>query len=188
MLWAAAVENVVFTRALGSGQLMIETGKPRGMLMLSALLTAMMTVSALLCAPATALADMIFDNSYIGRPVVMTVIIAAVYALVCLLLWFVSPRTYRRIASRLSFAAFNSALLGCALIMQNRGYDLVERLGYALGGAIGFIVAIIIVREGERRIAVSRVPKAFRGYPATLIYLGLVSLAVFSLLGHKLPA
>ena len=188
MLWAAAVENVIFTRALGSGQLIIETDRPRGMITLSALLTAMMTVSALLCTPVKALSDLIFQNTYIGRPVTMAAVISLVYALVCLLFRFVSPRTYRRIASRLAFAAFNGALLGCVIIMQDRGYDIVEQLGYALGGAIGFILAIIIVREGERRIAISRVPKAFRGYPATLIYLGLVSLAVFSLLGHKLPA
>ncbi len=187
MLWAATVENAVFTRALGSSQLLIETGKPRGMFGLSAMLTFMMTVSALLCTPVTALADLIFTNAYIGRPVAMTVAIAAVYALICLLLWFVSPRTYRRVASRLAFASFNGALLGCVLIMQDRGYDLVEQLGYAIGGAAGFILAIVIVREGERRIAISRVPKVFRGYPATLIYIGLVSLAVFSLLGHKLP-
>ncbi len=188
MLWAATVENIVFTRGIGSGQLLIETEKPRGLLAFSLLLTGMMTVSALLCTPVTALADRIFpDNTYIGRPVTMIAAVAVVYALICTLLWFISRRSYRRLASRLAFAAFNGALLGCVLIMQNRGYDLIRQLGYALGGAVGFILAVIIVREGERRIAISRVPKAFKGFPAMLIYLGLVSLAVFSLLGHQLP-
>jgi len=188
MLWAATVENIVFTRGIGSGQLLIETEKPRGLLAFSLLLTGMMTVSALLCTPVTALADRIFpDNTYIGRPVTMIAAVAVVYALICTLLWFVSRRSYRRLASRLAFAAFNGALLGCVLIIQNRGYDLIRQLGYALGGAVGFILAVIIVREGERRIAISRVPKAFKGFPAMLIYLGLVSLAVFSLLGHQLP-
>ncbi|MBE6883241.1 MAG: hypothetical protein E7487_01400 [Ruminococcaceae bacterium] len=188
LLWAATVENIVFTRALGSGQLLIETASPRNLFGVSMLLTVMMVISSLLCSPLTTLADLLFQNAYLGRPFVMVVAIALLYALLSFLLNLISPRTYRLIASRLSFACFNGALLGCVIIMQNRDYNLLQQLGYGIGGALGFIFATIIVREGERRIATSRVPKAFKGYPATLIYIGLVSLAVFSLLGHQLPA
>ncbi|MBQ2755183.1 MAG: hypothetical protein IJF27_00745 [Oscillospiraceae bacterium] len=188
MLWAATVENIIFTRALGSGQLFIESSNSRSIFSVSILLTVMMTVASLLCTPLTALSDLIFENTYLGRPFVMVVAITLIYTVIALFLNLVSPHTYNIIASRLSFACFNGALLGCVLIMQNRGLSFVQQLGFGLGGAFGFILAIIIVREGERRIAISRVPKIFKGYPALLIYLGLVSLAVFSLLGHQLPA
>ena len=48
-------------------------------------------------------------------------------------------------------------------------------------------LAVIIVGYGLTRLEYCRVPKIFRGVPIALIYLGLLSLAFYGLIGHQLP-
>ena len=40
----------------------------------------------------------------------------------------------------------------------------------------------------RQKISLTRIPKVFRGLPITFIYLGIISLALFGLLGNQLPA
>ena len=53
--------------------------------------------------------------------------------------------------------------------------------------SLGFGLAVIIVGYGLTRLEYCRVPKIFRGVPIALIYLGLLSLAFYGLVGHQLP-
>jgi len=65
--------------------------------------------------------------------------------------------------------------------------SLASWLGYAFGTGIAFFLASILVFEGTRKLKGSHIPEAFRGLPATLIYIGILSLAFYGLIGHKLP-
>ncbi len=68
------------------------------------------------------------------------------------------------------------------------GYTtLVQTLGFCIGSGIGYTAALILVNEGRRRLSLSDVPKAFKGLPATLLYVGIFSLAIYGLTGHSLP-
>jgi len=187
MLWAATVENIVFSRAFGSGRVLSETGKPHGMRLFSAMLIFMMVVSALICDPMNTLAKRYYPSSQIGGAVLITLSLTLIYAFFSLLLWILSPRTYRLVACRWAVASFNSALLGCAMVISGKNYTVLQDVAYAVGGAVGFLLAMKIVQEGKRRLAISRIPRIFRGFPATFIYIGLVSLAFYGLLGHQLP-
>ena len=48
--------------------------------------------------------------------------------------------------------------------------------------------ALLLLWSVRQRLALTRVPKAFRGLPITLLSLGIISLALFGLLGNQLPA
>ena len=41
-----------------------------------------------------------------------------------------------------------------------------------------------IVREGRRRLRSKDVPAIFQGLPSSLIYVGILSLAIYGLVGH----
>ena len=49
---------------------------------------------------------------------------------------------------------------------------------------VGYLVAVFIVDEGRRRLRSKDVPSIFQGLPASLIYIGILSLAIYGLLGH----
>ena len=87
----------------------------------------------------------------------------------------------------LGAAVFNCATLGSLLIPSSERLDLIGTIGYGIGMSLGFGFAVIMVSYGLTRLEYCRVPKIFRGIPIALIYLGLLSLAFYGLVGHQLP-
>ena len=53
------------------------------------------------------------------------------------------------------------------------------RAGFEAG--IGFILAAVILTAAYRKLNSAKVPSSFRGFPAMLIYLGIISMAVYAL-------
>ena len=55
---------------------------------------------------------------------------------------------------------------------------------YVRGGleaGAGFVIASLMLTVAYRKLNSSKVPASFRGFPAMLIYLGIISMAVYSL-------
>ena len=44
---------------------------------------------------------------------------------------------------------------------------------------------VFIVREGRRRLRSKAVPAIFQGLPSSMIYIGVLSLAIYALVGHS---
>ena len=63
----------------------------------------------------------------------------------------------------------------------------MKTCGFAFGSGAGYTLALLLISEGRKRIALSDVPRAFRGLPVALIYIGILSLAIYGLIGHQLP-
>ena len=56
--------------------------------------------------------------------------------------------------------------------------------GTSFSGRVGYVLAVILVNEGQRKIQNRNLPAAFRGLPITLIYIGILALAVYGFTGH----
>ena len=57
-------------------------------------------------------------------------------------------------------------------------------VNFVLSGAeagTGFILAAFILTAAYRKLNSAKVPASFRGFPAMLVYLGLISMAVYAL-------
>ena len=72
------------------------------------------------------------------------------------------------------------------LFMQVK--DALPFYGYCLGAGVGFTAALLILWSVRSRLSLTRIPKIFRGFPITFLCLGILSLALFGLLGNQLPA
>ncbi|MEG1800933.1 MAG: NADH:ubiquinone oxidoreductase, subunit RnfA, partial [Oscillospiraceae bacterium] len=57
---------------------------------------------------------------------------------------------------------------------------------FGLGSSIGYFFAMVLISEGDRKIAHSKVPTSFQGLPITLIYISILALAVYGLTGHMI--
>ena len=97
------------------------------------------------------------------------------------------PKTYEKIRSVLPVATFNCAVLGSILLTVRQGMDLGHSIVFGIGSGIGFTIAMLLVREIEDRLKAANVPKAFRGLPVTILFVGILSLALYGLVGHQLP-
>ncbi len=89
----------------------------------------------------------------------------------------------------LSHAAFGCAAFGSILIALSSTYryGLGTALLFVAGSSLGYTLVLWLIREGKARLAFCDVPRPFRGAPILLLYIGLLSLAAYGLIGHQLP-
>ena len=186
-LTALAVENVVFARALGIGKSALFLKSPRMGILYGVLLTWVATVSSVLTAGCNVL---LTDTQYIAftRAPLFFLCVSLVYALTY---WGTKkwmPALHRLIRPALPISTFNSALFGALYTTANQGYSFFQGVGYALGAGIGYTLALLVIYYARKRLAISPVPRSFRGLPILLLYIGLLSLAIYGLIGHGLPS
>ncbi len=186
MLTAVFVENIIFTRAFGTSRLIYLLQKPKRLLNNTVLLMAVITLAGAIGYPLRGFAYS-NEHSYALVPMLYIGCIAIVYIAVYFFTKMLMPNFLDGVEKDLGPAAFNCAVLGSLLIPSSQRYDFVSTIGYGLGMSLGFGLAAIIIGFGIKRLEFCHVPKAFRGLPILLIYLGLLSLAFYGLAGHQLP-
>ena len=56
---------------------------------------------------------------------------------------------------------------------------------FGLGSGLGYVLAVLLVTEARHRLRSKAIPKAFRGLPITLVYIGVLALAIYGFTGHS---
>ena len=121
---------------------------------------------------------LITDNVYI----VYTAIIATaavLYVIMLIILHILDVK--KSTLNLLLLSAFNSAVLVIPFAAQNSGF--LGAIFLAIGGAVGYSLALFLVSEGLKRLNYSDMPKAFRGIPAVIIFIGILAMAFASFSG-----
>ena len=117
------------------------------------------------------------------RVLVMCSAVAFFIVLLLVVLLFRSSGA-KDIVAVLPMATFNTCILGTLLIGTTRHFDLLQTMGFALGSGVGYVLAVLVVREGARKLDNEDVPATFRGLPVTLLYIGILALAIYGFTGH----
>ena len=110
-------------------------------------------------------------------------IIAALVQFVEMVIKKLAPALYKSLGVFLPLITTNCAVLGVALINVKRNYGLLESSFHALGGGLGFLLALVIMSGIRERLAISEVPVAMRGAPIAFITAGLLATAFMGLSG-----
>lgn len=93
------------------------------------------------------------------------------------------PALYSALGIYLPLITTNCAVLGVALLNMNSGYNLLESVLSGVFGALGFLLAIVLMAGVRERLESSDIPKAFKGFPISLIIAGLMSVAFLGFSG-----
>lgn len=186
-LLAIFAQNAVFTRALGVSRMVQLVGDDRTS---SALFGMMLCITQVLVAPAAFFAGRWFiaplDNRAQLRPLVYIASIALVCLAEHLVLWLLRSLPRRSQLLRIvPLAALNSGVLGTVLVERTQTFTLGESLGFGLGSGLGYVLAVLLVTEARHRLRSKAIPKAFRGLPITLVYIGVLALAIYGFTGHS---
>lgn len=87
------------------------------------------------------------------------------------------PALYGALGIFLPLITTNCAVLGSALEHVKQGYDFGETVIYCAFAGLGFTLAITVFAGVREKMTLSAPPRAFRGFPITLIAAGLLAMA-----------
>lgn len=118
--------------------------------------------------------------------IVFISVIAAMVQLTEMAVEKFSPALYGTLGIFLPLIAVNCSVLGAALFMVGRPYNLAEATTYGFTSGIGWMLAIVALAGVREKMKYSNVPAPLRGLGITFILVGLMSLGFLSFLGFAL--
>lgn len=110
-------------------------------------------------------------------------VIAALVQMVEILLKKVSPALYQALGIFLPLITTNCAVLGVAILVIQKDFNLLESVVYAFSTALGFALALTVFAGIREQMALANIPKGMRGMAIVLITAGLLSLAFMGFSG-----
>ncbi|HOY10007.1 MAG TPA: electron transport complex subunit RsxA [Candidatus Omnitrophota bacterium] len=130
-------------------------------------------------------------NTYILNPlhigylqtVAYILVIAALVQMVEIILKKVSRPLYQALGVFLPLITTNCTVLGVAILVIQKEYNLLESVVFAMANAIGFSMALILFSSIREQLDLADVPEGMRGTPITLVIAGLLSLAFMGFAG-----
>ena len=120
------------------------------------------------------------------QTIVFILVIAALVQMVEIVLKKVSPSLYQALGIFLPLITTNCAVLSSALLIVQEKYDPIQAICFGFASALGFTLAIVVFAGLRRRMELADPPKAFKGFPLTLIAAGLLAMAFSCFSGMQL--
>ncbi len=185
-LAAITLQNIVFSRAIGVSELMSLIDDTTSTFIFGTLLTSVNIISGILYYFFYTEVVSKNDFSIYLRPISMVACtFIAFIAVYIIAVKFAAYENINKCVQAMPLATFNCTVIGTLLLTTSRQFTLIGTIGFNLGSSIGYILAVILVTEGRRKIKLSEVPAAFRGLPVMLLYIAGLALAVYGLTGYS---
>jgi Na+-translocating ferredoxin:NAD+ oxidoreductase subunit A len=110
-------------------------------------------------------------------------IIAFLVQMVEIILKKISPPLYQALGIYLPLITTNCAVLGVALLVHTKEYNLLESVVFGTSIAIGFGFAITLFAGIREHSELMGIPKGMKGVPIALVTAGILSLAFMGFSG-----
>ena len=183
-LIALLAANLILTQALGTSTLFIAAGSRKNLIGTACTITLFTTAGS----AAAYFTDRNLPEKYADYTLLIyTLSVGILYVLLLSALYFLKRDKFAEARKYIHISAFNCAVMGTLFTVSRRASedDLPMKLGSYIGAGfeagIGFIIAAVILTAAYRKLNSVKVPSSFRGFPAMLIYLGIISMAVYAL-------
>jgi electron transport complex protein RnfA len=93
------------------------------------------------------------------------------------------PALYSALGIYLPLITTNCAVLGVALLNIQSSYGLIESVLSGVFGALGFLLAIVMMAGIRERLETSDIPKSFQGFSISLVIAGMMAVAFMGFKG-----
>lgn len=110
-------------------------------------------------------------------------VIAALVQMVEIILKKISPSLYQALGIFLPLITTNCAVLGVAILVIQKDFDLLKSVVYAFSTALGFALALVVFAGIREQLSMVNIPKGMRGMSIVLVTAGLLSLAFMGFSG-----
>ncbi len=179
---AIFVNNVVLAQFLGVCPFLGVSNKVSTSMGMGAAVVFVMTIAALVAYLLQYYVLVPLEIEYM-QTIVFILVIAALVQMVEIVLKKVSPALYQALGIFLPLITTNCAVLGVALLLVAKQYNLLQSVTYAFSTAVGFALALVIFAGIRERLELDDVPKALRGTPIALITAGILAMAFMGFSG-----
>lgn len=127
----------------------------------------------------------VLDPNGLGylQTIAFILVIASLVQMVEIILKKVSPALYQALGVFLPLITTNCAVLGVAILVIQKDFDLAMGVWYALSTALGFGLALVIFAGIREQLEMIPVPKGMRGMSIALITAGLLAMAFMGFSG-----
>lgn len=182
IIGAIFVNNVVLAQFLGICPFLGVSGKVNTSLGMGAAVVFVMAISSIVVYLLQYYVLVPLGIEYM-QTIVFILLIAALVQMVEIILKKISPALYQALGIFLPLITTNCAVLGIAILLVQKEYNLLQSFTYAVSTAIGFALALVIFSGIRERLELSDMPKAMRGVPIALVTAGILAMAFMGFAG-----
>jgi electron transport complex protein RnfA len=117
------------------------------------------------------------------QTITFILVIAALVQMVEIILKKVSQGLYQALGIFLPLITTNCAVLGVAILVIKKEYNLLEGVVFGASTAIGFGLALVILAGIREQLDLVDIPKGMKGVPVSLVIAGILALAFMGFTG-----
>lgn len=185
IITAIFINNIVFSQFLGICPFLGVSKKTSSALGMGAAVTFVITLATVVC---WLLQYFILNPLGIEflQTIVFILVIAFLVQMLELIMKKVTPALYQALGVFLPLITTNCAVLGVAILVIQKQFNLMESLTYGISTSIGFTLALWIFAGIREQLALQNAPKAMRGIPLALICAGILAMAFMGFSGIKI--
>ena len=179
---SALVNNVVLSQFLGICPFLGVSNKVSTSMGMGMAVTFVMTIASLVAYVLQYGVLVPLGIEYM-QTIVFILVIAALVQMVEIVLKKVSPALYQALGIFLPLITTNCAVLGVAILLVQKEFNLAQSVVFSAATALGFTLALVLFAGLREKLELTDVPKAFKGVPIALIVAGILAMAFMGFSG-----
>ena len=117
------------------------------------------------------------------QTIAFILVIAALVQMIEIILKKTMPALYQALGVFLPLITTNCCILGVAILVIQKDYDLLEGIIYALSTGLGFLLAMVLFAGLREQLDLLNVPKSFEGVPIAFVTASLLAMAFMGFSG-----
>jgi electron transport complex protein RnfA len=179
---AVIINNVILTQFLGICPFLGVSNRVNTALGMAGAVVFVITLSTMV----TYLIQVyVLDKLGIGfmQTITFILVIAALVQMVEIILKKVSQSLYQALGIFLPLITTNCAVLGVAILVIQKDYNLIQGVVFGASTAIGFGFALTILAGIREQLELADIPKGMRGVPISLVIASILAMAFMGFTG-----
>lgn len=175
---AFLVADIVFMQAFGTSELLASAENRKKRLFTCLLVILFTSFGSVI----TYFMDGILTERYSDLKIVCYVLVSGILCIVSLkLLSLTGSERFSEYKNCIYISAFGNAVIGTFFTVSEKSSGLWEYFSTGLISGLGFAVASLMLSTAYKKLTSVKVPAVFRGFPAMLVYLGIISMTLYAL-------
>lgn len=185
IITAIFINNIVFAQFLGVCPFLGVSRKISSALGMGAAVTFVITLATVV---SWLLQYYVLDplNLQFIQTIVFILVIAFLVQTLEIVMKKITPGLYQSLGVFLPLITTNCAVLGVAILVIQKGFNLMESVTYGIATSIGFTLALWIFSGIREQLEITDLPKAMKGVPIALICAGILAMAFMGFSGIKI--